>query len=307
MMRAELKVVGGKHEGQIIPLSSSKFLIGREQDCHLRPSSELVSRHHCVFSVDDYGTRLRDLGSTNGTLVNDERIHGEVSLNPGDIITVGKLVFELVLTQLSEDQKQPEAVNPAVLSSEVSGETSELSSSETVYELSIDQLEQTPEKKQVVTEESQEKEQKEPEPIAASPEVVAAQPQIPVPQQPVPMMQPPMMPYPQQPNMGYPMGYPQMPQQPMYGYPQQPMPYQQPMGYPVTPPQPQPVPEQQDSSISDSTANVILPDPATTGAKPPEPKAEEKKDDDENQPTTEDPSSFAADIIKKHMTRRPGL
>ena len=48
MLQAKLKVVGGRHHGKIIPLATRKFLIGREQDCHLRPNSELVSRHHCA-------------------------------------------------------------------------------------------------------------------------------------------------------------------------------------------------------------------------------------------------------------------
>ena len=67
MLQAELKILGGKHQGKAIPLSTKKFLVGREQDCQLRPNSDLVSRHHCVFSIDDYAVRLRDLGSTNGT------------------------------------------------------------------------------------------------------------------------------------------------------------------------------------------------------------------------------------------------
>jgi len=97
MVSAELKVVGGKHVGQVIPLNRRKFLIGREQDCQLRPNSEMVSRHHCVFSIDDYSVRLRDLGSTNGTLVNGERIRRDVVLVAGDKVVIGNLEFELVI------------------------------------------------------------------------------------------------------------------------------------------------------------------------------------------------------------------
>src|SRR4051812_5211229 len=97
MLRAELKILGGKHQGKLIPLSTKKFLVGREQDCHLRPNSELVSRHHCVFSVDDYVVRLRDLGSVNGTSVNGTQLRGEVILKPGDKITIGKLELEMVI------------------------------------------------------------------------------------------------------------------------------------------------------------------------------------------------------------------
>lgn len=97
MIQAELRVIGGKHEGKAIPLTVGKFLVGRERDCHLRPNSEMISRHHCVFTTDDYGVRLRDLGSTNGTIVNEQPIRGEVVLNMGDIVRIGKLTFEMMI------------------------------------------------------------------------------------------------------------------------------------------------------------------------------------------------------------------
>lgn len=107
MLKAELRVVSGKQLGTLISLGTSKFLVGREQDCDLRPNSEMVSRHHCVFSVDEYTVRVRDLGSTNGTLVNGERTRTTVVLKPGDRVTIGKLDFIVVIngdagTALSE-------------------------------------------------------------------------------------------------------------------------------------------------------------------------------------------------------------
>lgn len=97
MVRAELKVVGGKQHGSHIPLQTKIFLVGREPDCQLRPSSESVSRHHCVFTLDDFSVRLRDLGSTNGTFVNGQRVQGQAILQPGDRILIGKLEFEIVI------------------------------------------------------------------------------------------------------------------------------------------------------------------------------------------------------------------
>jgi predicted component of type VI protein secretion system len=97
MLRAELKVVGGKQHGSLIGLETRKFLVGREQDCQMRPSSESVSRHHCVFTLDEFSVRLRDLGSTNGTFVNGQRVHGQVVLHSGDRVLIGKLEFEMVI------------------------------------------------------------------------------------------------------------------------------------------------------------------------------------------------------------------
>ena len=240
MLHAMLKIVGGKHDGDTVSLIAPKFLIGREQDCHLRPNSELVSRHHCVFTLDEYALRIRDLASTNGTLVNDKKLVGEITLKEGDRVRVGKLDFEVVLSE-SDDQVQTVEVAPAEGS-----DTSELSAEETSYEIPADP--------------------------AAGDTVVIPQQQIP--QQPV-AGQPHFDPAYQQPQYGAQQpGYYQQPQQPV-PYPQQPMPYpQQPGMYPQQPadyPQQQPgayqqqgVPQQQPGDI---VPGVRLPDPETTGAK----------------------------------------
>lgn len=99
MLQAELKVIGGTQAGHVIRLKPGKFLIGREPDCHLRPKSELVSRHHCAFAIDEYAVRVRDLGSTNGTFVNDERIRGQVLLQAEDHVRVGNLEFEVRIVE----------------------------------------------------------------------------------------------------------------------------------------------------------------------------------------------------------------
>lgn len=133
MLQAGLKVIGGKHHGKIISLSSNRFIIGREQDCHLRPNSELVSRHHCVFNLDEYALQLRDLGSTNGTFVNGERIKGRVMLKSGDRVHVGKLEFEVILKEVAN------ATSPSLPvpddQSALSWETEELSASETTFDM----------------------------------------------------------------------------------------------------------------------------------------------------------------------------
>ena len=96
MLQTVLKVVGGKQDGKLIPLNTKKFLIGREQDCHLRPGSESVSRHHCAITIDDFTVRVRDLGSSNGTSINGKRIIGVHEAKPGDALQVGNLDFEIV-------------------------------------------------------------------------------------------------------------------------------------------------------------------------------------------------------------------
>ena len=133
MLSAKLIVRGGKHDGRTIPLPKGRFLIGREQDCNLRPASDLVSRHHCVFHVDDFTVRLRDLGSTNGTLVNGEPLSGEKGLNSGDKVVVGKLNFEVALSDVAE------APDPPPADQGVLDDTGAVGGGETSYELPASQ------------------------------------------------------------------------------------------------------------------------------------------------------------------------
>lgn len=50
-MEAILIVASGKNAGRKIAVRGPKFFIGRAEDCQLRPTSDLVSRHHCVIMV----------------------------------------------------------------------------------------------------------------------------------------------------------------------------------------------------------------------------------------------------------------
>ncbi len=102
MLNAVLKVVGGKQDGKLIPLTTKKFLIGREHDCHLRPNSESVSRHHCAITIDDFSVRVRDLGSSNGTHLNGTRIVGSQPATNGDRLTVGGLEFVIQFVDQTE-------------------------------------------------------------------------------------------------------------------------------------------------------------------------------------------------------------
>lgn len=103
-MDARLRIFGDPSAGQIIPIPPGKLIIGREEDCHLRPASGFVSRHHCVLLLDAYTLRIRDLGSQNGTLVNGRRIgKGEIILLQGDMVSVGDLNFQIDLTPATNE------------------------------------------------------------------------------------------------------------------------------------------------------------------------------------------------------------
>jgi pSer/pThr/pTyr-binding forkhead associated (FHA) protein len=79
-----------------ISLARPEFIIGRAEDCQLQIPSRFVSRHHCELIVDerDHLVRVRDLGSQNGTYVNEAPVD-ECELKDGDKLRVACVPFEV--------------------------------------------------------------------------------------------------------------------------------------------------------------------------------------------------------------------
>ena len=70
-------------------------IIGRREDCDLRIPVSEVSRKHCRIIRDGDTVRAEDLGSSNGTFHNGQRISGSAEIAPGDSVQVGPVVFVL--------------------------------------------------------------------------------------------------------------------------------------------------------------------------------------------------------------------
>ena len=92
-MEVRLVVVTGEHQGREIPLPETIFLIGRDDQCHLRPHCPRVSRKHCAIATWAGKVRVRDLQSRNGTYLNGQRVQGEVGVQDGDQLRLGSQVF----------------------------------------------------------------------------------------------------------------------------------------------------------------------------------------------------------------------
>ena len=92
----------GPKEGQAIPVSGTAFTIGRDQKCRLRPASTLISSHHCVLQKMSNKILVRDLGSSNGTFINDQRVWSIGELRDKDHLRVGPLEFEVKLEKDSD-------------------------------------------------------------------------------------------------------------------------------------------------------------------------------------------------------------
>ena len=75
-MVTKLIVASGKSAGRSISIKRNKLLIGRSEECDVRPLSDEVSRRHCVVTVGPADAWIEDLKSRNGTFVNGDRIEG---------------------------------------------------------------------------------------------------------------------------------------------------------------------------------------------------------------------------------------
>lgn len=90
-MDAKLVVVGGNANKAEVRLKLP-MTIGRNREAGLTVSHPNVSRIHCQLYEVDGALVVRDNNSTNGTLINNDRIR-EAILKPGDKLTVGPLTF----------------------------------------------------------------------------------------------------------------------------------------------------------------------------------------------------------------------
>ena len=110
-MQVALVMFRGEGEKRAFPLSRSIMVIGRREDCDLRIPLGDVSRKHCRLMIEDE-LKLQDLGSSNGTYVNGQRVQ-ETALNPGDVIRVGPVTFVVQINgEPPEDEIHLPEVNP---------------------------------------------------------------------------------------------------------------------------------------------------------------------------------------------------
>ncbi len=90
-MRAQLMPLDG---GDPIEINKDLTLVGRKEECDLRLDHKSVSKLHCVIVKTDGLLLLRDLGSTNGTRVNGQRVR-RAALLPNDQVMIASFKFKV--------------------------------------------------------------------------------------------------------------------------------------------------------------------------------------------------------------------
>jgi pSer/pThr/pTyr-binding forkhead associated (FHA) protein len=91
-----LRFISGKYQGGEFPLRPNReIIIGRSSDLDMVLVEDMVSRKHAKITTDDNVVTIQDLGSTNGTFVNGEKVR-KADLKDGDRILIGTSIIKIV-------------------------------------------------------------------------------------------------------------------------------------------------------------------------------------------------------------------
>ncbi|MDP1824530.1 MAG: GGDEF domain-containing protein [Archangium sp.] len=93
---AALVVIHGEDLGRKFDLTTEETLIGRTSKADIQVDQDSVSRHHAKIRVDGTRITVEDMGSTNGTIVNDEHIEETLRLRNGDLVKIGRTIFKFI-------------------------------------------------------------------------------------------------------------------------------------------------------------------------------------------------------------------
>ena len=89
-------VIHGEGLGRRTDIGNAPVLVGRSQEADLVIVHRSVSREHCRIWQENDGYRIRDLGATNTTRVNECRIEQDTALIDGDQVTVGESILKFI-------------------------------------------------------------------------------------------------------------------------------------------------------------------------------------------------------------------
>ena len=91
-----LLVVGGELNGSIFDLNVPEITCGRNPECQIMLDFQGISRRHFIVKMNNGVATLEDLGSSNGTYLNNTKMTSDQVLKRGDIIKVGSLALKFL-------------------------------------------------------------------------------------------------------------------------------------------------------------------------------------------------------------------
>jgi len=124
-MKFALVVASGVHQGKVINVPGPQLVVGRDEGCHLRPASPAISKKHCAVFMRAGKVFVRDLGSTNGTFLNDEQVVGDREVMDGDRLRAGPLDFTVQVTGKSDSTPLPDSLKSVPASRGAAPKTAE--------------------------------------------------------------------------------------------------------------------------------------------------------------------------------------
>ena len=93
---AALVVIHGLELGRKFDLTRPATKVGRSSKADIQIDHESISRNHAKLINRDGKVTLEDLGSTNGSYVNDEQVSGEFAMRNGDLVKIGRTIFKFI-------------------------------------------------------------------------------------------------------------------------------------------------------------------------------------------------------------------
>jgi len=104
-LRYGLRFISGKYQGGEFPLGEGQeIVIGRSSELDMVLVEEMVSRKHARIALTDGVINIEDLGSTNGTFVNGEKVD-RGTLKEGDRVLIGTNILKVIATAQDAEQK----------------------------------------------------------------------------------------------------------------------------------------------------------------------------------------------------------
>ncbi|MGV8930609.1 MAG: diguanylate cyclase [Luteimonas sp.] len=100
-------VIHGEGLGRRADIDAAQVLVGRSQEADLCIAHKSVSREHCHIWRDGDDYRIRDLGATNPTRVNDQVV-SEIAIVDGDHVTIGESILKFISHSSAEAQYHEE-------------------------------------------------------------------------------------------------------------------------------------------------------------------------------------------------------